>query len=455
MIQRFRKILTNKITGQDNKELVKGGAFAFVMRIAGIGFNYLFAFAVALMYGAKGSGIFSIFQTVFQFFSNFGKLGLDTLMVREVAQYNAKGQWGSIKKLYFKVIRVNIFASLLCSAAMYFSADFIAAKIFLKPGLAEYFRIGSFAMLPFVMHALHVDCIRGMKRIFYFGFFQNVLTFALLTVILLASYFIIHDRKVPVTAYVIAISISACCSAFYWWNKTPVHSGGDEEKIIFSTKARVAFSLFITALLQVVRGWTDTVFLGRFGTEADVGVYKTAFKISTVTSLTLTALLLTVAPKIAELHAKGEFKRLAIVSQNTTKLIFWTSAPVLVLFILFPQFFMGLFGKEFLAGDICLTILAIGQFINASSGPVGNLLMMTGKQDLNRNIVLITTVITTVLNALIIPVYGIIGAACVNALGIIMFNVIPFFYVRYYFGFYTFDAKHIFSLNRKKFLKQV
>ena len=89
-----------------------------MMKITGMGFNYVFVFVLARMYGATGSGIYSIFQTVFQFFANFGKLGYDILMVREIAQYNAKNQWGSIKELYFKVIRVNIIASIICSLVL-------------------------------------------------------------------------------------------------------------------------------------------------------------------------------------------------------------------------------------------------------------------------------------------------------------------------------------------------
>lgn len=115
---------------------------------------------------------------------------------------------------------------------------------------------------------------------------------------------------------------------------------------------------------------------------------------------------------------------------------------------------MGLFGNEFLVGEVALIILSFGQFINAATGPVGNLLMMTGKQDVNRNIVIATTVITVILNAVLIPIYGIIGAAIVNVIGTILFNVIPYFLVKRYFGFYTFDAKHIFSFKKKGFLKQ-
>ncbi|HAP00367.1 MAG TPA: hypothetical protein DCQ93_00435 [Bacteroidetes bacterium] len=466
MINKIEKKFRGAVKDKDNRDIVKGGSFAFINKVAGIGLNYIWTFLLAHMYGSKGTGAYNIFQTVFQFFSNFGKLGYDTLMMRETARYNAVKNWRAIRELYFKVLRVNVFAAIVCSALMFLSADLIAGKVFLKPGLAEFFRIGALAILPFVLHSLHVDCIRGMKRIFYFGFFQNVLTFGLLAIIISASWFIIHDRRVPVSVYIISISVSSACSFWYWFNKTPMSKKKIEtmdenlteenshEKVVMSEKNKIAFSLFLTSLLQLIRGWSDTIFLGRFGTEEDVGVYKVAFKIATVTSLTLTAMLLTVAPKIAELHAKGELKRMGIVAQNTTKLIFWTSAPVLILFILFPQFFMGIFGDDFLKGNVCLIILALGQFVNACSGPVGNLLMMTGKQDLNRNIVFGTTVITVTLNAIFIPVYGIIGAAAVNALGLILFNVIPLLYVKHYYGFYTFDPKHIFSFSRKKFLKQ-
>ncbi len=455
MIKKIRRLFFGKVKDQDNKELVKGGAFAFVMKITGMGFNYLFVFVLARLYGATGSGIYSIFQTVFQFFANFGKLGYDILMVREVAQYNAKNQWGSIKDLYFKVIKVNVTASVICSFVLYFSSDWISTYIFLKPTLGKYFQISSIAILPFVLHSVHADCFRGMKKILFYSFFQNVLTIAITGLLLCASYFIIHDRNVPVIIFVTAVFISSIISAWFWWNKSPIMEGGDGEKIILSEKTKIAFSLFLTAILQVVRGWTDTVFLGRYYTEADVGVYKVAFRIATITSLTLTAFLLTVAPKIAELHAKGEMKRLAIVVQNTTKLIFWTSAPILILFIVFPYFFMGIFGKEFLIGELALMILSFGQFINASTGPVGNLLMMTGKQDVNRNIVIGTTIFTVALNAFVIPQYGIIGASVVNVIGVFLYNVIPYFLVKRYFGFYTFDVKHIFSFSKKGFLKQI
>ena len=49
---------------------------------------------------------------------------------------------------------------------------------------------------------------------------------------------------------------------------------------------------------------------------------------------------------------------------------------------------VAFFGEGFVKGSLALIILAIGQFINAATGPVNSLLIMTGKQKLNRNIII-------------------------------------------------------------------
>src|SRR6185295_15708781 len=117
------------------------------------------------------------------------------------------------------------------------------------------------------------------------------------------------------------------------------------------------------------------------GTE-DVGIYRNAFKVAIITRIVLTAFLVPAAPKFAELFSQGKMNELARSAQFVTKIIFWCSAPILAVVILLAPFIMGIFGKEFVAGADALIILAIGQFINAATGPVSNILMMTGRQKL-------------------------------------------------------------------------
>ena len=72
---------------------------------------------------------------------------------------------------------------------------------------------------------------------------------------------------------------------------------------------------------------------------------------------------------------------------------------------------MGLFGDEFLYGKWVLIFLCITQFITFCSGSVGPILQMTGNEKVFRNINIIATIINIFSNIILIPKYGINGAA--------------------------------------------
>ncbi len=133
--------------------------------------------------------------------------------------------------------------------------------------------------------------------------------------------------------------------------------------------------------------------LGMFRTEKEVGIYNVALKLAALTSITLFAINTIAAPKFAEFWGRRDIKGLGRVAQQSTKLIFWTSFPILLSFWLFPSYILNVFGSEFKAGSTALIILTFGQFINAISGSVGYILQMTGKQKVFQNIILTATII--------------------------------------------------------------
>ncbi len=437
----YNKLYNNK--DPDNKELLKGGVSAFSVRLIGYGFNYLFTFLVSRFYGPGGLGTLSIYQTVMQVFSGISKLGFNTLLLRYVAFFSAKNKWDLIKDLYYKSLKLTVLIGLISSTVLFFGSDIIAQKFLLKPTLGIYFRFGAFILLPWILMEIHNDAIRGMKLLFASSFLNQVLLFIIACLAFGISLFFPHNKFVPVVAYSVGMVVTAITSIFWWLKKAKLPQK-IAEHVNFREMSGIAFILFSTTMLYMIRGWVETFLIGRYGTTGDLGVYKLALKIATITAVTLNALILSLQPKIAELHGKNDIKKLADIVQNSTAIIFWTSTPILLCFMLIPSFFMGLFGAPFKHGSTILMILTIGQFINAATGPVSNVLMLAGKHKESRNIVLVATLICSGLYFLLIPRYGILGAAWVNVIGFILFNVVPFFYVKYYFGFYTFSFKKIF-----------
>ena len=90
---------------------------------------------------------------------------------------------------------------------------------------------------------------------------------------------------------------------------------------------------------------------------------------------------------------------------------------------------LGLFGPEFTRGYWALAILTVGQLVNASVGSVGFLMSMTGHQREAARVFAGAAVLNVVLNASLIPLWGINGAAIATATTTIIWNVALALYV--------------------------
>jgi O-antigen/teichoic acid export membrane protein len=78
-----------------------------------------------------------------------------------------------------------------------------------------------------------------------------------------------------------------------------------------------------------------------------------------------------------------------------------------------------------------------GQFISSISGSVGFILNMTGKQNILQLTALISVVLNVTLNFMLIPMYGIGGAAISTAIAGILWNLLCVFYIFNKMGFTT------------------
>src|SRR5207245_8517272 len=99
--------------------------------------------------------------------------------------------------------------------------------------------------------------------------------------------------------------------------------------------------------------------------------------------------------------------------------------PVYIGLAIFSPFLLSLFGHDFRSGHTALTILACWMLVDMATGPVTVVLLMSGKS--LWNLVNTTTSLTVniVLNVLLIPKYGMTGAAIAWTASIVVNNVAP------------------------------
>jgi O-antigen/teichoic acid export membrane protein len=135
------------------------------------------------------------------------------------------------------------------------------------------------------------------------------------------------------------------------------------------------------------------------------------------------------APLLSEFHTSGEREKMQRMVTLAARGIFvFTGGIGLFIFILRVPL-LSIFGEAFEAASTVLAILVFGQAINALTGPVGIIMVMTGHHDQVSRIVGFSAALNVVLNAALIPAWGIEGAAVATVITTAFKNLAMLVYV--------------------------
>ncbi len=143
-------------------------------------------------------------------------------------------------------------------------------------------------------------------------------------------------------------------------------------------------------------------------------------------------------PVVSSLYTAGELQRLQRIVTISARVVLLGSLPVALSMIIFSRWILlTVFGADFVSGATALAILSAAQIINAGMGSVGLLLVMTGHERDTATGVGIAAVMNVALNALLIPVWGIEGAAIATAISVATWNILLAVWVYQRLGIYT------------------
>lgn len=417
------------------REVVRGASVTFFVRIGGGLLSFGLNVAVARLLGADGAGIFFLALSAVTIASVLSRAGLDNALLRFIAGRASRDDWATVKGTYRFATLLGLASGFVGMVLLYSSSGWLALHLFGKPELERPLRIMSFAVLPLVMVSLNAQALKATKRIFLSQITNGIFvpSLALLGLLALAPSYGVDGA---VLAYAGAAGAAALLGYLLWRSVTPQLRGisgrSPGRELLLSSRELLAMSALV-----LVMQWTATILLGRWGTAADVAVFEAARRTAFMTTLVLTAVNSIAAPKFAELYEQGQLEALGRTARSSARMMILFAAPVLLLFVVAPSWVMGLFGPEFTTGGTVLLILAVGQFINVATGSVGFVLIMTGHERLARNNTAVAATVAVVLNALLIPRFGAVGAAIATAVSIASLNLPGAYLVKRELGILT------------------
>lgn len=438
MINTFRMKIEGLLNDAHFGEILRGTTFTLSAKIAilliGIGSNII----IARYYGAEIMGILAIINSILAIGSIFPIMGTNVSILRLIPEHVAKYSFRSALFIYKKIIYAVIGLSFLLGLIILVSSDFIALRIFSKGYLSYLIVLSAVFLVTQTIYQINTEAIRALKEIRLYAFVQ-FLPSALKLLFLILLTFTFYNKYNPIYIQFLIITIGALITYYFIRSIFLFKINSNQEKRInklsYSEIISISFPMFLTGAMHLVIGQTDIIMLGIMRSEAEVGVYAVALKLAMLTSFVLISINSIAAPKFSELYHTNKIEELSSIARKSSKLIFWTTVPILLFLILFGKLVLSIFGKEFIIGYFALVLLVIGQFINSAAGSVGYFLDMTGHQKSFRNIVFFSLILNVGLNLVLIPIYGINGAAFASMVSISVWNIASAIYIRTKFGF--------------------
>ena len=411
-------------------ELILRSGTVLVIRVAGAGLGFGFNVALARVLGADGLGIYHLSLTFALIASTVGRMGMDPAMLKFGAPSYAANDGMRLAAVH----RIGVGTALLCcgivAACTFVAADWLATAVYADPAIAHPLRLMSLALVPFSLLNLYGELLKAGQHQALSSFVQGAALpmVSLLLLVLFAGR--IKDASTAAAVY-LAASVVVCLTSYVLWRRTvPPASSPKAESIKFRRLFATAMPMYGSAIADVVMTFSDVLILGIFATATDVGIYTAAARTALLTRFLLLANSSVAAPRFAALHAANDKEGVARLAVRSTMLTTVASVPLLLLFLVFPERILSLFGSQFEAGAQVLIVLTIGQFVNAATGPVGYLLNMSGFHRIEGRISVVGALMTAGLCFALIPFWGILGAAAANAIATATCNLLRVYFAK-------------------------
>lgn len=424
-----------------SQELFRGASVALILRVLGAGLTFLLSLVLARILGAEGAGMYFLSYGVVTIASVGARLGLSGSLVRFTSSGAAAEDWPSLHGLARRALALGAGAGVLTTGVLLAAAPWFAEVAFDEPRLTAPLRIMVLALVPFVLLNLFGQLLRGRKRIA-----QSLAVMAALPPALTCAGVLILAPVAGIrgaaAAYVIATVLTLALAWVWWRSATPNRKG---PPATFPLRKLLASSmpLFWTSLLTIVIERSPGLFLGFFASTAEVGILEVANRTALLVSFILLAVNSVAGPKFAELYRLGDMEALTRTAKRSAMLSAVAALPPVVILIAVPELVMSLFGERFAAGAPILVILSLGQLFNAGTGSVAQVLVMSGNERAMRNVTLTSLLLSVAFYLVLIPLWGMRGAAVAVALSVAFQNLIATVAVRCALGVWILPVSRI------------
>ncbi len=399
------------------------GFISVVLRASQMLLMTIFSIVVARVAGPEAFGLYSYFIALVMVCVVVAQFGTPVLIVHETAKMISDADAAQVANLWASVRTFVLQTSSVIAVAIYAYLVTINPNSLLEPILLA-------ASIPLIVVAQCYSArLRGLRMVIL-GQMYDALFRPLMLVTLVVVSINFGGETLTVGSLVGNYFLAAILGLFGVKIISDIKSNLQYPTAALTRPKmhcwiRRSFPFAILSCIQIFSTYIDTLMLSWMASDEDVGIYRAMAQFTMLISFGLAAVNQMLQPHLSRLfilEKKLELQRLVTWSSRVILII--GLAPFCIYLVLADLLIDFILGPAYSSGLASLYVLSVGQLANVIFGSVGSILNMTGNEMITVRAMAIALVLNLILGAMLIPSFGLLGAAISTSVGLTAWNSI-------------------------------
>ncbi len=359
--------------------------------------------------GPEGLGVYTLAFTIYLLGMQFAAFGIGASLTKYVAEFI--DDYPTISIYVSSGMTSSIITGTLMGAALFFFAPYIAISFFNVPELEGLIRLIALCYPLISIQKAVLGTLNGFRRMHLYALLnivQNISVVAASIILVISFGMGILGAVMGLVIPTILIGIlspifirESLAFNVSLWNKTALRA-----------TTSFGFYVVLSNSIAYLNTQMDSILIGYFLNPTEVGIYAVAALLAQTLTLIPSAVQRVSAPVTTTIYAKGDTGSLRRLIFSIMKKSFFLSICIAISIAILGQFLIiCLFGKEFLEAYLPLLILLLGYTFAGTFAAVGSTLASIGKVRILFRLTAFCGVFNILLNIVLIPYFGLIGAA--------------------------------------------
>ncbi len=418
-----------------------GGGAGLLGRVSSMVLGYCLALVMARGLRLNDYGLYVVGFALVHLAGSVALLGLNRGIVRFIAVYRGRGdqsrEWGAFLASVMIVLVTGLIAGTLVMVLAHPLTNLLNAPMQFPDYLWGFACWISLWALTYQIGAVAEAVKRAQDRFFIVDVCGPLFRLLLVSAVLIAG------GKLLGVIWACVLAALATLLLLSWRvYHLFVRALGDVSPV-FPFRELMTFSIpvMLHNLLNVSRNQVEIYLLAALRSVGASGVFNVASRTSLLVYAFLDGLGVVFSPFIADLAVRQRKTELQELMSTVTRWGLTASLPASLVIITFSGPIVRLFGSDFRDAAPALVILAIAQLISTATGPVETVITMSGRPGLNLVNSLLSIGLSLFLGFILIPRFGIVGAALSGGIATASVNLLRAFQVFWVFGIWCYDRK--------------